>query len=62
MKRPRRYSPKLPHERDESVAPAAAPTPEITRAQRDVAEGQVDTDSYTRTRGAFERARTPRRG
>ncbi|MEP7061218.1 MAG: hypothetical protein ABI881_02405 [Betaproteobacteria bacterium] len=60
MKRVRRRSPKLPHERDESPAAPAAPTPEMDRARRDVAEGQVDTDSYTRTRGNFEH--TPGRG
>jgi hypothetical protein len=55
MKRVRRRSPKLPHERDESPAVPSAPTPQIDRARRDVAEGQVDTDSYTRTRDDFER-------
>jgi len=54
MKRVRRYAPKLPHERDESVSAPAAPTPAIDRARRDLADGQKDTDSYTRANATFE--------
>ncbi len=61
MKRVRRSSPKLPHERDESVGTASPPTPVIGRAERDLAEGQQDTDSYTRARGVFERGPGRRR-
>ena len=41
----------LPHERDESPADPAqrgAPHDEIAIAERDLREGQVDTDNYTR--------------
>lgn len=57
LRRPRLASPvadyMLPHERDESPsdpAQAGAPHGEIAMAERDLREGQVDTDNYTRLR------------
>ncbi len=57
LKRPRPATPvadpMLPHERDESPADPAqtgAPHAEIAIAERDLREGQVDTDNYTRLR------------
>lgn len=57
LRRPRPASPvadcMLPHERDESPADpahAGAPHAEIAIAERDLREGQVDTDNYTRLR------------
>jgi hypothetical protein len=40
----------LPHERDEIADSDDQPRPDIETAHRDVSEGQVDTDNYTRLR------------
>ncbi len=40
----------LPHERDEIADTDDQPRPEIATAERDVREGRVDTDNYTRMR------------
>ena len=40
----------LPHERDEIADTDDQPRPEIETAHRDISEGQVDTDNYTRLR------------
>ena len=40
----------LPHERDEIADTDDQPRPDIETAHRDISEGQVDTDNYTRLR------------
>lgn len=40
----------LPHERDEIADTDDLPRPDIAAAERDVREGRVDTDNYTRMR------------
>jgi hypothetical protein len=40
----------LPHERDEIADTDDQPRPDIETAHRDISEGQVDTDNYTRMR------------
>jgi hypothetical protein len=46
---------RLPHERDEASDDSRAePQREIAIAERDVREGQVDTDNYTRMREVGE--------
>ena len=46
---------RLPHERDEASDDSRAePQAEIAIAERDVREGQVDTDNYTRMREVGE--------
>lgn len=54
---PRPTSPLLPHEHDESpeLAPGSRPAV-IRRAQRDLAEGRVDTEARTGAVRHFERA------
>src|SRR5262249_17291078 len=52
-----RSAPKLPHERDESVATPTRPARRIVQAERDLAQGRQDTDCYNDARRAFERAR-----
>jgi hypothetical protein len=45
----------VPHERDESVDPEApAEGPKLVGAEKDLREGRVDTDNYSRAREAFE--------
>ena len=39
---------RLPHERDEAADAGGEPRKEIAIAERDVRQGQVDTDNYTR--------------
>ncbi len=54
---PRPDSPLLPHEHDES--PELAPGPRATlikRAQRDLAQGRVDTEARSNAVRHFERA------
>ena len=46
---------RLPHERDESADESRSePQAEIEIAERDVRQGQVDTDNYTRMREVGE--------
>lgn len=45
---------RLPHERDESAEPSGKRQAKISIAERDVREGQVDTDNYTRMREVGE--------
>ena len=53
---------RLPHERDESSDQAAAePHADIEIAERDLREGQVDTDNYTRMREVGEAGLRKRR-
>lgn len=40
----------LPHERDQTAEPVQPRSGVIRQAERDVVEGQVDTDNYTRAR------------
>ena len=48
---------RLPHERDESSDQSRAePQVEIAIAERDVRQGQVDTDNYTRIREVAQAA------
>ncbi|MEP6941851.1 MAG: hypothetical protein ABI981_02880 [Betaproteobacteria bacterium] len=50
-------APKLPHERDESPTMASKPDAAIVQAERDLAQGQKDTDRYNDANKAFERGR-----
>jgi hypothetical protein len=50
-------APKLPHERDESVATPAGPAKRIVQAERDLAQGKQDTDCYNAASKAFGRTR-----
>ena len=52
---------RLPHERDEAAEPGAEPSKVIAIAERDVREGQVDTDNYTRMREVGEAGLRKRR-
>jgi len=53
---------RLPHERDESSDESRAePQPEIAIAERDVRQGRVDTDNYTRLRQVGEAGLRKRR-
>ncbi len=52
-----RSVPKLPHERDQSVATPALPAKRIVQAERDLAQGREDTDCYNAASKAFGRAR-----
>jgi len=53
---------RLPHERDESSDESRAePQAEIKIAERDLREGQVDTDNYTRMREVGEAGLRKRR-
>jgi hypothetical protein len=52
---------RLPHERDESAEPGGVPQPDIAIAERDVREGRVDTDNYTRMREVGEAGLRKRR-
>ena len=52
-----RSAPKLPHERDESVAAPAPPDKQIVQAHRDLARGLQDTDRYNEARKVFALAR-----
>ncbi|GIK86436.1 MAG: hypothetical protein BroJett026_19170 [Betaproteobacteria bacterium] len=54
-------APPLPHERDEHADTPAPPRAPIVQAQRDLAEGRVDTDLRRKASEVFERALTPRR-
>ena len=54
-------APRLPHERDEHVDPPAPPREPIVQAERDLAEGKVDTDLRARAAEVFERAILRRR-
>ena len=55
-------APRLPHERDQYVDPPAPPRRTIVQAERDLAEGKVDTDLRSDAAPLFERAtlRRPR--
>jgi hypothetical protein len=47
--------PPLPHERDQTPeTKGKRRNPEIAQAERDLRNGQVDTDNYTRVRNAVE--------
>ncbi len=54
---------KLPHERDQSIEAPGDPRRSIAQAARDLEEGQVDTDNYTRVAAVVATAapRTRRR-
>ncbi len=54
-------APPLPHEHDEHADAPAPPRAPIVQAQRDLAEGRVDTDLRRKASEVFERALTPRR-
>ena len=45
----------LPHERDQTAEPVQRKSGVIRQAEKDVVEGQVDTDNYTRARGVANR-------
>lgn len=64
-RQPRNTSPdsacRLPHERDEAAEPGAASRGEIEIAEKDVREGRVDTDNYTRMREVGEAGLRKRR-
>jgi hypothetical protein len=45
---------RLPHERDEAAETGGEPRPEIAIAERDIRQGRVDTDNYTRLREVGE--------
>jgi hypothetical protein len=64
-RKPRRMSPdsgcRLPHERDEAADDGAVRSPEIAIAEKDVREGRVDTDNYTRMREVGEAGLRKRR-
>ena len=52
---------RLPHERDESAEPSGVRQPSMAIAERDVREGRVDTDNYTRMREVGEAGLRKRR-
>jgi hypothetical protein len=52
---------RLPHERDESAEPSDTQQPDIVIAERDLREGRVDTDNYTRMREVGEAGLRKRR-
>ena len=52
---------RLPHERDESAEPSDTQQPDIVIAERDLREGRVDTDNYTRMRVVGEAGLRKRR-
>jgi hypothetical protein len=52
---------RLPHERDESAEPSDTQQPAIVIAERDLREGRVDTDNYTRMREVGEAGLRKRR-
>ena len=53
---------RLPHERDESADDSRSePQPDIKIAERDIREGRVDTDNYTRMREVGEAGLRKRR-
>ena len=53
---------RLPHERDESSDQSRAePQPALEIAERDIREGRVDTDNYTRLREVGEAGLRKRR-
>ena len=53
---------RLPHERDESADESRGePQAEIAIAERDVRQGRVDTDNYTRMRQVAEAGLRKRR-
>ena len=64
-RRTRRASPdsgcRLPHERDEAADAGSEPRTEIAIAERDVRQGRVDTDNYTRIREVAESGLRKRR-
>jgi len=49
---------KLPHERDESPEVGKTLSPLIGQAEKDLEEGLVDTDNYTRLSEAARKSRT----
>lgn len=49
-------APRLPHERDQYVDPPAPPRRKLEQAERDVAEGKVDTDLRSGAAQVFEQA------
>ena len=64
-RQPRRPTPeaecRLPHERDEAAEPGARSSKEIAIAEKDLREGRVDTDNYTRMREVGEAGLRKRR-
>jgi hypothetical protein len=52
---------RLPHERDESAEPSDTQQPDIVIAERDLREGRVDTENYTRMREVGEAGLRKRR-
>jgi hypothetical protein len=56
-----RSAPKLPHERDQSVATPARPAKRIVQAELDLVLGRQDTDCYSAAIKAFSRARRRQR-
>lgn len=53
----------MPHERDETPEDRASarPQPAVAQAARDLEDGLVDTDNYTRTRDIAKPVLAPRR-
>jgi hypothetical protein len=52
---------RLPHERDEAADEGAASSGRMAIAEKDVREGRVDTDNYTRMREVGEAGLRKRR-